>query len=182
MSRIGKAPIPIPPGVTVTINGGEVKVKGPKGELKRNIRPELQVSQEGGKIVLKRSSESRLVRSLHGLSRTLVANMVHGVTQGFSKNLDIVGVGYRAAVEGTNLIMQLGYSHPVEIPIPPGITVTVTKNVAMLISGADRQQLGDFCAFVRDRRPPEVYKGKGVKYSTERIRRKAGKAAAGKKA
>jgi large subunit ribosomal protein L6 len=181
MSRIGKAPIPIPPGVTVTINGGDVKVKGPKGELQRTIRPELTVVQEGGKIILKRSSETRLVRSLHGLSRTLVANMVKGVTDGFSKNLDIVGVGYRAAVDGTNLIMQLGYSHPVEIPIPKGITVTITKNVAMSISGYDRQVLGDFCAFIRDRRPPEVYKGKGVKYSTERIRRKAGKAAAGKK-
>lgn len=181
MSRIGKAPIPIPPGVTVTINGEEVKVKGPKGELKQNIRPELEVVQEGGKIHVKRSSETRQVRSLHGLSRTLVANMVRGVTQGFTKNLDIVGVGYRAAVDGNMLIMQLGYSHPVEIPIPTGITVTVTKNVAMTITGPDRQQLGDFCAFVRDRRPPEVYKGKGVKYSTEHIRRKAGKAAAGKK-
>jgi large subunit ribosomal protein L6 len=181
MSRIGKAPIPIPPGVTVTINGGEVKVKGPKGELKRVIRPELEVVKEDNKIILKRSSETRLVRSLHGLSRTLVANMVNGVTQGFTKHLDIVGVGYRAAVEGSNLIMQLGYSHPVEIPIPQGVTVTITKNVAMTISGYDKQVLGDFCAYVRDRRPPEVYKGKGVKYSTERIRRKAGKAAAGKK-
>ena len=181
MSRIGKAPIPIPPGVTVTINGGEVKVKGPKGELKRNIRPELQVVQEDGKIVVKRSSDSRLVRSLHGLSRTLVANMVRGVTQGFTKNLDIVGVGYRASVDGSTLTMLLGYSHPIEIPIPEGISVTITKNVAMSVNGADKQQLGDFCANVRDQRPPEVYKGKGVKYSTERIRRKAGKAAAGKK-
>jgi large subunit ribosomal protein L6 len=181
MSRIGKAPIPIPQGVTVTINGDEVKVKGPKGELKRVIRPELKVVQEDGKIVLNRTSESRLVRSLHGLSRTLVANMVHGVTTGFTKNLDIVGVGYRASVDGQKLIMALGYSHPVEIPIPEGLTVTVTKNVAMSVTGADKQMLGDFCAFVRDRRPPEVYKGKGVKYSTEKIRRKAGKAAGKKK-
>jgi len=181
MSRIGKAPIPIPQGVTVTINGDEVKVKGPKGELKRVIRPELKVVQEDGKIVLNRSSESRLVRSLHGLSRTLVANMVHGVTTGFTKNLDIIGVGYRATVDGQKLIMALGYSHPVEIPIPLGLTVTVTKNVAMSVTGADRQMLGDFCAFVRAKRPPEVYKGKGVKYSTEKIRRKAGKAAGKKK-
>ena len=181
MSRIGKAPIPVPQGVTVTVNGAEITVKGPKGQLKRNIRPELKVVQEDGKILVKRESDDRQVRSLHGLSRTLIANMVHGVTQGFTKNMDIVGVGYRAAVEGKNLVMQLGYSHPVEIPIPEGVTVTVTKNVAMTITGYDRQVLGDFCAFVRDRRPPEVYKGKGVKYSNEKIRRKAGKAASKKK-
>lgn len=181
MSRIGKAPIPVPQGVTVTINGAEVTVKGPKGTLKRNFRSELQVVQEDGKLLVKRQNEDRLVRALHGLSRTLLANMVHGVTQGFTKNMDIVGVGYRAAVEGKNLVMQLGYSHPVEIPIPEGVTVTVTKNVAMTITGYDKQVLGDFCAYVRDRRPPEVYKGKGVKYSDERIRRKAGKAASKKK-
>lgn len=181
MSRIGKAPIAIPSGVTVTINGDEVKVKGPKGELKRTIRPELQVVQEDGKIIVKRVSEERLASSLHGLSRTLIANMVNGVTNGFTKNLDIVGVGYRASVEGKNLVMALGYSHPVEIPIPEGVTVTVTKNVALTVSSADKQVLGDFCAFVRGRRPPEVYKGKGVKYSTEKIRRKAGKAASKKK-
>lgn len=181
MSRIGKAPIPVPQGVTVTINGDEVKVKGPKGELKRVIRPELKVTQEDGKIIVARTSDDRMVRSLHGLSRTLVANMVHGVTTGFTKNMEIVGVGYRAAVEGKNLVMQLGYSHPVEIPIPEGLTVTVTKNVSMSITGADKQMLGDFCSYVRDRRPPEVYKGKGVKYQGEHIRRKAGKAAGKKK-
>lgn len=181
MSRIGKAPIAIPAGVTVTINGDEVKVRGPKGELKRTIRPELQVVQEDGKIIVKRVSEERLASSLHGLSRTLIANMVNGVTNGFTKNLDIVGVGYRASVEGKTLVMALGYSHPVEIPIPDGVTVTVTKNVALTVTAADRQVLGDFCAFVRGRRPPEVYKGKGVKYSTEKIRRKAGKAASKKK-
>lgn len=181
MSRIGKAPIPIPQGVTVTISGDKIKVKGPKGELERTIRPELKLSQEDGKIIIKRESDDRQVRALHGLSRTLVANMVTGVTQQFTKNLDIVGVGYRAAVEGKNLVMQLGYSHPVEIPIPEGVTVTVTKNVALTITSADRQQLGDFCSYVRGKRPPEVYKGKGVKYSDERIRRKAGKAASKKK-
>jgi large subunit ribosomal protein L6 len=181
MSRIGKAPIPVPQGVTVTINGGDIKVKGPKGELQRTVHPDLKLTQEDGKIIVSRASESRQVRSLHGLSRTLVANMVNGVVTGFTKQLDIVGVGYRAAVEGRTLVMQLGFSHPVEIPIPDGVTVTVTKNVTMVINGPDKQVLGDFCAFIRDRRPPEVYKGKGVKYSTERIRRKAGKAAGKKK-
>lgn len=181
MSRIGKAPIPVPQGVTVTIKGEEVNVKGPKGELKRLIRPELKVTQEDGKIVVARTSDDRMVRSLHGMSRTMIANMVHGVTQGFTRNMEIVGVGYRAAVEGKNLVMQLGYSHPVEIPIPEGLTVTVTKNVSLSVTGADKQMLGDFCSFVRDRRPPEVYKGKGVKYQGEFIRRKAGKAAGKKK-
>ena len=181
MSRIGKAPIPVPQGVTVTINGDEVKVKGPRGELSRTIRPELKVTQEDGKLIVARSSEDRNVRCLHGLSRTLVANMVHGVTQGFTRNLEIIGVGYRAAVEGKTLVMQLGYSHPVEIPIPEGLTVTVTKNTAVSVTGQDKQMLGDFCSFVRDRRPPEVYKGKGVKYQGEKIRRKAGKAAGKKK-
>lgn len=181
MSRIGKAPIPVPQGVTVTINGSEVKVKGPKGELKQVLRPEMSVKQEDGKLHVIRNSEDRQVRSLHGLSRTLVANMVTGVTQGFTRNMDIVGVGYRAAVEGRKLIMQLGYSHPVEIPMPAGVEVTVTKNTALTITAFDKQALGDFCAYVRDRRPPEVYKGKGVKYSDEIIRRKAGKAAGKKK-
>lgn len=181
MSRIGKAPIPVPQGVTVSVNGSEVTVKGPKGELKRVVRPEITVKQDGGSLLVQRSSESRNVRSLHGLTRTLVANMVHGVTQGFQRNLDIVGVGYRAAVEGKTLVMQLGYSHQVDIPIPQGLAVTVTKNTALTVVGADKQQLGDFCAYVRDRRPPEVYKGKGVKYSDEVIRRKAGKAAGKKK-
>ena len=181
MSRIGKAPIPVPAGVTVTVDGDNVKVKGPKGELGRTLRSEIGVINDGGTLVVSRKSDDRQVRALHGLSRTLVANMVKGVTDGFTENLEIVGVGYRAAVEGQKLIMQLGYSHPVEIPIPTGLTVTVTKNVSLAVTGADKQMLGDFCAFVRSRRPPEVYKGKGVKYAGEVIRRKAGKAAGGKK-
>lgn len=181
MSRIGKAPIPVPKGVTVTIAGTEVKVKGPKDELKMNYRPELEVTQEDGKLTVSIKTKDRIVAGLHGLTRTLIANMVHGVTTGFTRNLDIVGVGYRAAVEGKKLVMQLGYSHPVEIPIPDGLTVTVTKNTALTVTGADKQVLGDFCSFVRSRRPPEVYKGKGVKYQNEVIRRKAGKAAGGKK-
>lgn len=181
MSRIGKAPIPVPQGVTVTIDGSNIKVKGPKGELSRTLRPEISVKQEGSTLSVLRSSEDRIVRSLHGLSRTLVANMVNGVANGFTKTLDIVGVGYRAAVDGRTLVMQLGYSHPVEIPMPPGIEVQVVKNVNLTITSPDKQQLGDFASFVRSRRPPEVYKGKGVKYSNEVIRRKAGKAAGKKK-
>ena len=181
MSRIGKAPIAVPSGVQITLSGTEVKVKGPKGELKRHIRPEITVRQDGNTLHVERSSDERNVRSLHGLSRTLVANMVKGVTEGFERKLEIVGVGYRAAVEGNKLIMQLGYSHPVEIPIPSGIAVTVFKNTQVSITGYDKQQLGDFVSYVRDRRPPEVYKGKGVKYAGEVIRRKAGKAAGKKK-
>lgn len=181
MSRIGKAPIAVPAGVQVTLSGTEVKVKGPKGELKRDIRPEIRVRQEDSTLHVERTSEDRNVRSLHGLSRTLVANMVKGVTDGFERKLEIIGVGYRAAVEGEKLVMQLGYSHPVEIPIPKGIQVTVFKNTALTVTGYDKQALGDFVSYVRDRRPPEVYKGKGVKYAGEVIRRKAGKAAGKKK-
>jgi large subunit ribosomal protein L6 len=182
MSRIGKAPITIPQGVTVAINNGEVKIKGPKGELKQFVRPEISVKQADGKIVLERKSDDRSIRSLHGLSRTLVANMVKGVTEGYSRNLEIIGVGYRAAVEGKKLVMQLGYSHPVEIPLPEGITAAVDKKATTLtINAIDKQAMGDFLAFVRAKRPPEVYKGKGIKYEGEYIRRKAGKAAAKKK-
>jgi large subunit ribosomal protein L6 len=182
MSRIGKSPIPVPSGVTVTINGGDVKVKGPKGELSRSLRSEITIKQEDGKLVVGRKSDDRYVRSLHGLSRTLVANMVKGVTEGFTRNLEIVGVGYRAAVEGKKLTMQLGYSHPVEIPFPPGIDITVDKKATTItITGADKQALGDLAADIRGRRPPEVYKGKGIKYQGEHIRRKAGKAATKKK-
>jgi large subunit ribosomal protein L6 len=182
MSRIGKAPIPVPSGVTVTINGADVKVKGPKGELSRTLRPEITIKQEDGKLIVARTSDDRFVRSLHGLTRTLVANMVKGVSEGFSRNLEIVGVGYRAAVEGKKLIMQLGYSHPIEIVPPAGIEVAVDKKATTItISGADKQVLGDLAADIRSRRPPEVYKGKGIKYQGEVIRRKAGKAAGKKK-
>jgi large subunit ribosomal protein L6 len=182
MSRIGKAPIPVPNGVTVTINGADVKVKGPKGELSRTIRPEIKIKQEDGKLIVERSSEDRFVRSLHGLSRTLVANMVKGVSEGFTRNLEIVGVGYRAAVEGKKLVMQLGYSHPVEIPMPPGVDVAVDKKATTItLTAFDKQVLGDVASDIRSRRPPEVYKGKGIKYQNEVIRRKAGKAAGKKK-
>lgn len=184
MSRIGKQPIKLPQGVTVTLNstdaGTDVAVKGPKGELKQLIRPEIAVKQEDDQLLVTRSSDDRRERSFHGLSRTLIANMVTGVTEGYTRNLEIVGVGYRAAVEGKKLVMQLGYSHPVEIEPPPGIEFQVEKNTKLSISGIDKQVVGEVAAYVRSRRPPEPYKGKGVKYEGEYIRRKAGKAAIAK--
>ncbi|HMP51501.1 MAG TPA: 50S ribosomal protein L6 [Candidatus Melainabacteria bacterium] len=180
MSRIGKAPIKVPSGVTVTISGSDVTVKGPKGELKRTFRPEVTVSQESDVVLVKRVADDRNTRSLHGLSRTLLNNMVVGVSEGFERKLQIVGVGYRASVEGRKLIMALGYSHPVEIELPEGIDVEVGKGNIITIRSHDKQLLGDFSSYVRGKRPPEVYKGKGVKYENEVIRKKAGKASAKK--
>lgn len=181
MSRIGRSPILLPSGVTVEIHGNDVSAKGPKGQLKQTLRSEIGIEQKDGKLHLTRKSEDRLVRGLHGLSRTLIANMVKGVSVGFQKELEIVGVGYRAQMEGKKLVMQLGYSHPVEIQAPKGTEIAVGKGNVIVVSGADKQAVGDLAAFIRDRRPPEVYKGKGVKYAGEFIRRKAGKAAAKKK-
>lgn len=149
--------------------------------MKTKIRSELAVKQQDGKLIVERKGEDRLTRSLHGLSRTLVANMVKGVTEGFERNLEIVGVGYRAQMEGKKLIMQLGYSHPVEIDPPAGLSIAVGKGNAITITGIDKQAVGDLAALIRSKRPPEVYKGKGVKYQGELIRRKAGKAAGKKK-
>jgi len=181
MSRIGKAPIPVPSGVTIDVKGQDVAVKGPKGNLKLTLRPEISVKQEDGKLVIARVSEDRMVRSLHGLSRTLVANMVKGVTDGFSRVLEVTGVGYRATMDGKKLVMQLGYSHPVEIDPPAGLEIAVGKGNVITVSGIDKQAVGDLAADIRSRRPPEVYKGKGIKYHGEIIRRKAGKAAGKKK-
>ena len=181
MSRIGKKPIPVPNGVTVTINGNAVAVKGPKGELKREFRPEITIKQEGDQVLVTPKQNDRNSRCLHGLTRTLLANMVKGVTDGFERKLEIVGVGYRASMDGRKMIMQLGYSHPVEIDPPPGLEVNVTGNTKLTVTGIDKQAVGDLAAYIRDRRPPEVYKGKGVKYAGEVIRRKAGKAAGKKK-
>ena len=181
MSRIGKAPITVPSGVVIDIKDGLVSVKGPKGQLKTQVRPELTVKQEDGKLVVVRNNEDRLTRGLHGLSRTLVANMVKGVTDGFERQLEVIGVGYRAAMEGNKLVMQLGYSHPVEIDPPAGLTIVVGKGNIITVSGSDKQAVGDLAAEIRGKRPPEVYKGKGVKYQGELIRRKAGKAAGKKK-
>lgn len=181
MSRIGKLAIPVPNGVTITINGQDVAVKGPKGNLSKTIRPEIAIKQEDGSVVVARKADDRSSRALHGLSRTLVANMVKGVTEGFEQRLEIIGVGYRAAMEGKKLVMQLGYSHPVEVDPPAGLEITVTANTKLAVKGADKQAVGDLASAIRAWRLPEVYKGKGIRYEGEVIRRKAGKAAAKKK-
>jgi large subunit ribosomal protein L6 len=176
MSRIGKRPISIPGKVTVTITGQEVVVKGPKGELSRVLPAEVTVEQEGETILVKRRNESRPARQRHGLSRTLVSNMVDGVSQGFQKRLEIQGVGYRAQVQGRNLILNVGYSKPVEIAPPEGIQVAVENNTNVIVSGIDKEIVGNTAARIRDVRPPEPYKGKGIRYAGEVVRRKAGKA------
>ncbi len=181
MSRIGKAPITVPKGVTVDLKGNDVKVKGPKGELARTIRPEIAIKMEDDKVVLSTINDDRMSRSLHGLSRTLVANMVKGVSDGFDKVLEMTGVGYRATMDGKKLILALGYSHPVEIDPPQGLEIAVGKGNVITVSGIDKQAVGDLASFIREKRPPEVYKGKGVRYKGEVIRRKAGKAAGKKK-
>lgn len=176
MSRIGKRPINIPPKVTVTIEGQKVSVKGPKGELSRELPSQALVEQEGETIVVKRRDDSRVSRQRHGLSRTLVANMVAGVSEGFQKRLEIQGVGYRAAVQGRNLILNVGYSNPVEIEPPEGIQIAVEGNTNIIISGINKEIVGNTAAKIRDVRPPEPYKGKGIRYAGEQVRRKAGKA------
>ncbi len=182
MSRIGKAPIPLPSGVSVSIKGNnEILVKGPKGQLTRQFRPEIKIVLNDNVVEVKRVDDSRMAKSLHGLSRTLLANMVTGVSTGFERNLEIVGVGYKAAVEGKKLIMQLGYSHPVEIDPGKDLAVAVNANTKITVTGIDKQAVGELSALIRSKRPPEVYKGKGVKYAGEYIRRKVGKAAGKKK-
>lgn len=176
MSRIGKRPIPIPNKVTVTIEGQHVAVKGPKGELDRVLPEQVSVEQEGDTIQVVRRDESRVARQRHGLSRTLVANMVDGVSKGFEKRLQISGVGYRAQVQGRNLILNVGYSKPVEIVPPDGIQVAVENNTNVIVSGINKEAVGNTAAKIRAVRPPEPYKGKGIAYAGEVIRRKAGKA------
>jgi large subunit ribosomal protein L6 len=175
MSRIGKAPIPVPAKVTVSIDGLAVTVKGPKGELSRILPDGVAVAQEGDTLLVTPSTESRRSRERHGLSRTLVANMVEGVSQGFTRKLEIVGVGYRAALQGTKLVVSAGYSHQVEMIPPQGVTFAVDGNTTVLVSGADKELVGNEAAKIRAIRPPEPYKGKGIKYEGERILRKAGK-------
>ncbi|HEY9809240.1 MAG TPA: 50S ribosomal protein L6 [Halomicronema sp.] len=176
MSRIGKRPITIPSKVQVTIDGQQVSVKGPKGTLSRVLPSEVAVEQEGETILVNRVNESRPARQRHGLCRTLVSNMVEGVSTGFQKRLEIQGVGYRAAVQGTNLILNVGYSKPVEIQPPDGITVAVENNTNVIVSGIDKEIVGNTAARIRAVRPPEVYKGKGIRYAGEVVRRKVGKA------
>ena len=181
MSRIGKKPIAIPAGVDVKIDGNKVTVKGPKGTLENTFNPEINIAVEGSEIVVTRPSDNKNHRSLHGLTRTLIANMVEGATNGYSKTLEVNGVGYRAQKQGKNLVMNLGYSHQVIVPEIAGITIDVPSPNQIVISGADKQQVGQFAAEVREKRPPEPYKGKGIKYADEHIRRKEGKAAKGAK-
>lgn len=176
MSRIGRMPITVPAGVTVNVaEGNVVTVKGPKGELTRALRPEMIIKQEGSTITVERPSDDKLHRSLHGLTRTLLNNMIVGVEKGYSKDLDIVGVGYRAEKKGNQLVMNLGYSHPVVVDEIPGITIEVPAANKVTIRGIDKQVVGQFAAEVRGKRPPEPYKGKGVRYTNEVIRLKAGK-------
>ena len=176
MSRIGKKPIEIPQGVEVKIEGQTVTAKGPLGEETVEVRPEIAVKIEDNHIILSKVGESRETDALYGLFRTLVANAVHGVKEGFEKKLEIQGVGYRAQMQGTTLNMQLGYSHPVDIVPPKGITISVEANTKITVKGSNKQTVGDVAAEIRGKRPPEVYKGKGIRYEGEYIRRKAGKA------
>ena len=175
MSRIGKAPIAIPSGVDITITGQHVTVKGPKGTLSRVIPGEIIVRQEDATLFVERPNDERQNRSLHGLCRTLVSNMVIGVTDGFSKELEIVGVGYRAEAQGANLHLALGISHPVNVPAPDGITFEIPVQTRIIIKGIDKELVGQVAANIRSIRKPEPYKGKGVRYAGERILRKAGK-------
>jgi large subunit ribosomal protein L6 len=176
MSRIGRLPVTVPAGVQVSIAGNEVKVKGPKGEMQRLFSPVVTIELDDGKVVVTRSSDEAQVRALHGTTRALIQNMVTGVSSGFTKVLEIDGVGYRAEMSGAKLVLYLGYSHPVEVPAPAGITFEVdTKTRQVRIIGRDREQVGQVASDIRKIRPPEPYKGKGVHYLGEQIRRKAGK-------
>ncbi|HLA15569.1 MAG TPA: 50S ribosomal protein L6 [Candidatus Limnocylindrales bacterium] len=176
MSRIGRLPIAIPAGVVVEIEGRRITVNGPKGSLTRDLHPDMIVEQEGGTVVVRRPTEAKTHRELHGLTRTLVANMVTGVSDGYRKTLEITGVGYRAALVGSNLQLALGYSHPVEISPPAGIAFEVETPIRLHVVGIDKELVGRMAARVRASRKPEPYKGKGVRYAGEYIRRKAGKA------
>jgi len=178
MSRIGKKPIPIPTEVKVTLSNGNVQVNGPKGQLERRLPTGVQVLIEDDEIVVQPVSESREARAIQGLTRTLLANMVVGVSQGFEKKLEIVGVGYRAERQSKGLLLTLGYSHPILYPLPPGIDVNVEKQVNLTVRGIDKEMVGAVAAKIRSFRPPEPYKGKGIRYEGEYVRRKVGKAKA----
>ena len=176
MSRIGKIPVPVPSGVDVAIDGQTVTVKGPKGTLTHRVAEPITVATEAGVIEVSRPDDERVSKALHGLSRTLIANMVVGVTDGYVKRLEIVGTGYRVTAEGRDLVFALGYSHPVPIKAPEGITFTVEAPTRFSVAGIDKQQVGEVAAKIRKLRKPDPYKGKGVRYAGEVIRRKAGKA------
>lgn len=176
MSRIGKHPITVPSGVTVNIDGSTVTVKGPKGELTRSFQPMITIEQDGDQIIVSRPDDSREAKSFHGLTRTLLANMVEGCEKGFSKKLQLVGVGYRAALKGKDLEMQLGYSHPVLVEAPENITFEVPSATEIIVSGPSKEEVGQVAANIRKWRKPEPYKGKGIRYEGEYVRRKLGKA------
>jgi large subunit ribosomal protein L6 len=177
MSRIGKQPIEIPDGVNVAVDPGRVTVNGPLGELTQNVPQRISIEKEDGQLLVKRPTERGDDRALHGLTRSLVANMVEGVTKGFEKRLEIQGVGYRASLRGTALELNVGFSHPVVIDAPAGITFEVPAQTEIVVKGIDKQQVGEIAAEVRDVRPPEPYKGKGIRYQGEYVRRKVGKRA-----
>ena len=181
MSRIGRKPIAVPAGVDVKIDGHVVTVKGPKGTLTKSFHKDMIIKLEGNEIIVERPTEDKLHKSLHGLTRTLVSNMVEGVTHGFSKSLDIDGIGYRAQKQGKNLVMNLGFSHQVIVPEIDGITIDVPAATKIIVNGIDKQAVGQFAAEIREKRPPEPYKGKGIHYTGEHIIRKEGKAGKGKK-
>lgn len=175
MSRIGKKPIAVPAGVTITLNGQDITVKGPKGQLNWTVVEEIEVKQEGAELSVSPRGETARHRSMWGLSRTLIANMVKGVTEGFEQTLELVGVGYRAAMKGNALSLSLGFSHDVDVPPPAGITFVVPKQTEIKIQGIDKQVVGELAAKIRKIRPPEPYKAKGVRYAGEKVRRKEGK-------
>lgn len=176
MSRIGLLPVPVPAGVEVQLNGNVIKVKGPKGTLERELHPDMIVEMNDGHITVNRPSDKKEHRSLHGLTRTLIANMITGVTEGYQKNLEIKGVGYRAAKQGSKLVLTVGYSHPVEIAEPEGIEISVPQPTRIEVKGIDKELVGQVAANIRVVRQPEPYLGKGIMYEGERVRRKAGKA------
>lgn len=180
MSRIGRNPIAIPAGVEVKVDGSTVTVKGPKGTLTKTVHSNMKVELDGAVVKVTRPDDSNLNKSLHGLTRTLIANMVEGVEKGYSKELEVNGVGYRVSVQGKDLVLNIGFSHQVIMPAPEGITVEAPSPNKIVISGPDKQMVGQFAAEVREKRPPEPYKGKGIKYADEHIRRKEGKAGKGK--
>ena len=180
MSRIGRKPITVPAGVEVTIDGSAVTVKGPKGTLSGTFNSNMTIAKDGDVINVTRPNDEKENRSLHGLTRTLIANMVEGVSNGYSKTLDIVGIGYRASMQGKDVVLSVGYSHTVTIAAPEGITIACPSPNQVVVSGADKQMVGQIAAEIRGVRPPEPYKGKGIRYSDEHVRRKEGKAGKGK--
>ncbi len=176
MSRVGRLPIPIPSGVEVLLTDGTVSVKGPRGGLERTVHPDMQVAVDGGRVVVTRQTDDRFHRALHGLTRALIANMIAGVTQGYQIELEIQGVGYRAQKQGSHLSLQVGFSHPVEITPPPGVTLDAPAPNRIVVAGIDKELVGQMAASIRAIRQPDPYKGKGIRYVGERVRRKPGKA------